>query len=95
MDSVVDKEQKFSEGRSKAEDQKLDLEGFNGRRRGGVEPTSEGCRGAGPTGGRNPRYAGGHRFGGAGDSAGGMVSDGASAWGSTKMEPSGMANPGD
>ena len=26
MDSVVDKEQKFSEGRSKADDQKLDLE---------------------------------------------------------------------
>ena len=32
---------------------------------------------------------------GASDSAGGMVSDGASTWGSTKMEPSGTANPGD
>ena len=38
----------------------------------------------------------GHRFGGTGDSAGGMVSDdGASAWGSTKMESSGMTNLGD
>ena len=34
-------------------------------------------------------------FRGAGNSAGGMVSDGASAWGSTKMEPSGTTNLGD
>ena len=36
--------------------------------------TSEGCRIVGPTGGRNPRLAWGHHFGGAGDSAGRMVS---------------------
>ena len=75
MDSVLDKEQRLSEGHSEAEDWKMD---FNGWRWGGVESTSEGCRGAGPTGGGDPKLAGGHRFGGTGDSAGRMVSDGTS-----------------
>ena len=54
-----------------------------------------GCRGVGPTGGGNPRSAGGHRFEGAGDLVGGMASDGASEWGSTEMKTSGTANPTD
>ena len=95
MDSVVDKEQRLGEGRSEVEDRNFDLEDLMDDEEVALNLPSEGCRGAGPTGGENPTSAGGHRFGGHGDSADGMVSDGASEWGSTKLEPSGTANPGD
>ena len=92
MVTVVDREQRLSEGHSEAEDRKLDLQDLTDDEE---VPTSEGCRGAGPTGGRGPRSARGRRFRGTGDSAGGMALDVGSAWGSTKMEPSGTANPSD
>ena len=37
---------------------------------GGVEPTSRGCHGAGPTWRVSPGYTGGHRLGGVSDKSG-------------------------
>ena len=90
MDSIKPKEQRLSEGHSEAEDRKLDFEdltddeevALNLPRKGAVEwePPGEEIRDL-------PEAT-----------VSGVpvtVSDGASAWGSTKMEPSGTTNIGD
>ena len=91
MDSVIDKEQRLSEGHSEAEHRKLNLEELTDDEEVALNLPRKGAEERDPPG----ELAGGYRFGGAGNSAGGMVSDGASAWGSTKMEPSGTTNLGD
>ena len=95
MDCVLDKEQRLSEGHSEAEDRKMGLEDLTDDDEVALNLPRKGVEERDPPGEEIPRLPRGHRFGGTGDSAGGMVSDRASAWGSTKMESSGTTNIGD
>ena len=81
--------------RDGAEDRKMDFEDLTDDEEVALNLPQKGAEERNPPGEEIRDFPGGHRFGGTGDSAGGRFSDGASAWGSTKMEPSGTTNLGD
>ena len=64
------------------------------RRGGGVEPTSGGRGGAGPTWRGRPGSTGSHRFRGVMDKSGGTILVGAPKWGSTEVDPPRSASSG-